>query len=248
MPHITFELHESVALIRLNNGVTNPIGPELVEAFFDALVKTRQQARSLVLTGGAKFFSIGLDLPALITYGQDEMSRFWDRFTGLVFELYTLPMPVVCAMAGHAVAGGNVLALTGDYRLAGDGDKKIGLNEVKLGIPAPYLTDLALRQLIGDRAATKMLYEGDFITFSRAEEIGLVDAVIPVQALENEAVAKAARLAAIGAKTFAVFKSNRTEAVRKRYEKNFRSRNDTAMELWFSAPVQARLKVAAERF
>ena len=52
-------------------------------------------------------------------------------------------------VAGHAVAGGCVLALATDLRLIAAGKKLIGLNEVTIGLPVPYLADLALRQLVG---------------------------------------------------------------------------------------------------
>ena len=112
----------------------------------------------MVLAGGTKFFSIGLNLPELIGLNRKEMAEFWERFTQTVFGLYTLPMPTVCAVCGHAVAGGNILALTCDYRIGSTENRKIGLNEILLGLPVPYLADLMLRQVSGDRAATERLY------------------------------------------------------------------------------------------
>ena len=54
-------------------------------------------------------------------------------------RLYTLPMPLVVACTGHALAGGALLVLTGDVRVAARGAFRIGLNEVQLGLPLPIL-------------------------------------------------------------------------------------------------------------
>ena len=56
-----------------------------------------------------------------------------------------------------------------------EGKKRIGLNEIQLGVPVPYLADLILRQIVGDRTATEMLYTGAIMPAAAALEVGLVD-------------------------------------------------------------------------
>ncbi|MFH2057592.1 MAG: enoyl-CoA hydratase-related protein [Pseudomonadota bacterium] len=73
------------------------------------------------------------------------MVDFFQRFNQLTLDLYTLPLPTACAISGHAIGGRNILALTGDYRFMAEGKKRIGLNEIQLGVPVPYLADLILR-------------------------------------------------------------------------------------------------------
>ena len=248
MPSVTLEMRDNVALVRLNNKVTNPIDPGLIEDLFDAITRAQKEATALVLAGGEKFFSIGLDLPHVLKLNRSDMSAYWYRFNQAAFELYTLPMPTVCALAGHAVAGGGVLALTGDFRLAAGPDKQIGLNEAKLGLPAPYIADLILRQLIGDRAATPMLYEGEFVSFARAEKLGLIDAIYSEDQVETAALEKAATLAACSGAAFTAFKANRTETIREQYQQNYHRQNDLSVEFWFSAAVRAGLQEAAKRF
>ena len=123
--------------------------------------------------------------PALLRLDRIAMTGFWYKFNQLAFDIFTLPLPTVCAISGHAVAGGNVLALTCDYRFATSDKKQIGLNEVKLGVPAPYLADLILRQIVGDRYATEMLYHGEFMSLSDAKQIGLIDRICSTEAVEE---------------------------------------------------------------
>ena len=105
----------------------------------------------MLLCGGNKFFSIGLDLPALLKLDRPAMHHFLEDFNDLCLALFTAAFPTACALAGHAVAGGNILALTCNYRYAISG-KKIGLNELKLGVPVPYLADMILRHTIGNQS------------------------------------------------------------------------------------------------
>jgi len=248
MRHVAIESRESVAIIRLNSGVTNALNLDVVDDLSSALTQVKSEFQGIILAGGAKFFCIGFDLPTLLKLDRTGMSRFFYEFDQAAFNLLTVPLPTACAIAGHAIAGGNILALTCDYRFAGSGEKLIGLNEVRLGVPVPYLADLMLRQIIGDRAATEMLYHGKFVTSSEAEKIGLVDKVVPQEELEDRAVEKIAELAALPRAAFTTLKANRIEAIRLRYEKYYTSKNKDFLDCWFSKPTQALLAEAAQKF
>ncbi len=236
------------AVLRLDNGATNAISSELVTDMTSVLSQVRNSSRGLVLAGNVKFFSIGFNLPELIQLDHAGMTDFFSRFDQLCFDLYTLPMPTACAMTGHAVAGGNVLALTCDFRFAAEGKKLIGLNEATIGLPVPYLPDLILRQVVGDRTATEMMYHGQFLPSSEAAKTGLVDAVLPLNEVEEQAVSKVNTLAALPRSAFAIIKENRTEAVRRSYELYNRAKLAKMLECWFEKPVQKLLKDAAQKF
>lgn len=248
MPVISLEDHGIVAILRLNNGKTNAINGQLVHDMYETLNEIANQYQGLVLAGGDNFFSIGLDLPALLQLDRAEMSEFWHAFNQLAFDLFTLPMPTVCALSGHAVAGGNVLALTCDYRLAGSEKKQIGLNEIKLGVPVPYLADLILRQTIGDREATQMTFQGQFMPFEDALKIGLIDDIFSPEEVEEQAINKAALLAEFPKQAFAALKAHRVEDISLKYQEHGTSRNEIFLDCWFSKPVQKLLQEAAQKF
>ncbi|MBE0574542.1 MAG: enoyl-CoA hydratase/isomerase family protein [Desulfuromonadales bacterium] len=248
MSKVTVTMQGETAVLRLGNGVTNAISSELVDDLASALTQLRDSARGLVLAGNEKFFSIGFNLPELVQLDHDGMTDFFTRFDQLTLDLFTLPMPTACAMTGHAVAGGNVLALTCDFRFAAEGKKLIGLNEATIGLPVPYLPDLILRQVVGDRTATEMMYHGQFLLSSRAAETGLVDAVLPLAEVEEHAVARINTLAALPHTAFAIIKENRTEAVRRSYELHNRAKLVKMLECWFEDSVQSLLKDAAQKF
>ncbi|MFO8164077.1 MAG: enoyl-CoA hydratase/isomerase family protein [Thermodesulfobacteriota bacterium] len=248
MTYVKIESRENVAIMRLNNEVTNALSPEVVNDLSSALTQVKSEFQGIILAGGAKFFCIGFDLPRLLKLDRTGMTRFFYEFNQVAFNLFTLPLPTACAIAGHAIAGGNILALTCDYRFAASGNKLIGLNEIKLGVPVPYLADLILRQIVGDRTATEILYHGKFIALSEAEKIGLVDEIVPQEELEDHAVKKISELAALPRAAFSTIKANRIDVIRLTYEKYYKSKNENFLDCWFSKPVQALLTEAAKKF
>ena len=248
MSKVNLEGHDDVAVLRLNNGVTNAISPELVDDLAGEANRVKSEFNGMVLAGGEKFFCIGLDLPALLELDQPDMTEFYVRFEQAIFDLYTLPVPTACAINGHATAGGAIFALTSDFRFVSSGRRFIGFNEVKIGVPVPYIADLMLRQIIGDRCATDMMFSGKFVEPEEAKGIGLVDDVFDSEDLEEKAVAKIAELAALPPYGIRVVKNNRIEAVRSRFEEMGSADADRFLDCWFNPAVQELLTEAAKKF
>ena len=161
---------KNLALVRLSNGVTNAISPDLAEELSTVIAQVKKDCAGMVLAGGEKFFSMGFDLPKLLLLNRSGMTEFFYFFNKVVFEILTIPVPTAAAIKAHAIAGGTILLLACDYRVAASGKVLIGLNEIKLGVPAPYLPDLILRRIAGDVVASEMLYLGEFIDSSDAAE------------------------------------------------------------------------------
>lgn len=248
MPTITTEQKEKITVVSLSGSVTNPVGRDLVRELSEALKEAKQGAKGLVLTGGEKFFSIGLNLPELLLLNREEMNEFWQRFIQLCFDLYTLPMPTGAAVTGHAPAAGTIFALACDFRYVAEGKKLMGLNEIKIGIPTPYPADLMLRQLVGDRVATEMLYTGNFFTPDKALQKNLVDQVHPQASVLPSMIQKISELASNAPKAFQAMKKVRTEDIVNKYQRNIKSYNDMFLDCWFSDFTQNALKKAAENF
>ncbi|OGL50314.1 MAG: hypothetical protein A2161_03925 [Candidatus Schekmanbacteria bacterium RBG_13_48_7] len=248
MSKVTFEKMDSIAVLRMNNGVTNAISLELINDISEALITIGNEFQGMVLAGGDKFFSIGFDLPALIQYNRSEMTHYYSKFNEMALNLLTLPMPTCCVLSGHAVAGGYVIALTCDYRFGVSGNKRIGLNEIKLGVPVPYLADLILRQIVSDRIANDIIYGGEFITVSEANQHGLVDEVSSQTDVEKLAIEKIRAIAGYQKEAFSAIKSNRLETILAKYRNNFKTKSEVFIDCWFSEPTQSLLKEASRKF
>ena len=248
MQTVTKEFHDHLAILRLNSGLTNPINSKLVDELSQSLHEIKGTARGMVLCGGDQFFSVGFDLPELLKFDRPAMGNFLEKFNCLCLELFTTPFPTVCALSGHAVAGGNILALTCDYRYATSEEKKIGLNELKLGVPVPYLADMMLRHTIGNRYASHMMYSGEFMPFSDAKSIGLIDVICPPDELEEFTIERLFQISNFQNQAFSAVKANKVEEIKRTYEKNYKSKNEIFLDCWFSNPVQTNLLEASVKF
>ena len=113
----------------------------------------------------------------------------WSGFFDAVRAIGESPVPMVAAIAGHAPAGGCVLALCCDYRVMAEGPFRIGLNETQVGLVAPEGIQHLLRRVVGAYRAERMLIAGEMVESARAFEIGLVDELAAIDAVGTRALA-----------------------------------------------------------
>ena len=175
--------------LRLARPPVNALNPEMMETLLEAVRSAQTDGtRAIVLSGREGLFSAGLDLPELLTLDREGMDAFWQSFFGLLEALARSPIPVASAMTGHSPAGGTVVALFGDYRVMAEGDFRLGLNEVQVGLVVPPVIRHALARLIGPYPAERHLVAGQMISAERALEIGLVDELVPPEQAVSRAV------------------------------------------------------------
>ncbi len=163
-------------------------------------------------------------------------------------ELYTLPKPTIAAITGHAIAGGCILALCCDYRIIAQERKLMGLNEIKLGVPVPYLADCVLRQLVGIRYAREIMDTGEFYSPEESQAVGLVDQVYPLEQVLQKTIEKAELLGSQPELAFATIKRNRVEEIEIQVEKYAEEKTRIFLDCWYSDEVRKRLTAAMEKF
>ncbi len=248
---ISTNYHNRVAVLTLDRGVTNALNLELLRELADSLRELKQNpdVNGVVLTSSnRKFFSIGFDLPQLIGLERKDFEIFYRAFNGVCLDLYTLPKPTVAAITGHAIAGGCILALCCDYRFCAEGRVLMGLNEIKLGVPVPYLADCILRQIVGDSNAREIVYTGEFYHADDSYRMGLVDRIVPPENVVREAVGRADSLGRLPGNAFAAIKRNRVETVEARVRSELEERVRLFMECWVSEEARMLLREATEKF
>ena len=181
--------HGAIRELRLDRPPVNALSAELISALQQAIVVAPAQgARALILSGSPGRFSGGLDVPSLLALDRVTMETVWRDFYSLLRAIAQSPIPIATAITGHAPAGGTVLSIFCDWRVMAEGDFRIGLNEVQVGIQMPPLILKALRRLIGPREAEHMAVGGELITVEDALRIGLVDAVAAPDQVVNRAL------------------------------------------------------------
>jgi enoyl-CoA hydratase/carnithine racemase len=249
--YIQVENRDEVVLLQLNRSVTNAIDLNLVNELGGVLEGLRDDpdVRGIVLGSAEdKFFSIGFDIPQLYGLKIEWLRVFYQRFNQVCMDLYTLPKPTVGALTGHAIAGGCILALCCDYRIIAKGRKLMGLNELKLGVPVPYIADCILHQLVGSRIARQVIDTGEFFPSDQLLQFGLVDRVCPLDEVRSMAIEKARVVGANPLQAFAVNKGNRTAEVEALVEANLECREEAFIECWYSDQGRERLRAAMEKF
>ena len=146
-------------------------------------------AQGIVLSGGPKVFSAGLDVPFLLSLGDDRAALLsaWSAFFDAARALAESPVPVAAAIAGHAPAGGCVLALCCDYRVMAEGPYRIGLNETQVGLVAPEGVQQLMRRVVGLHRAERLLVGGEWSTARARYAIGLVDELAAIDEVATRA-------------------------------------------------------------
>ncbi len=251
MSTIAVEYNGAVAIVRLRRGVTNALNPKMVNDLAATIESVKQDSNvhSMVLSSSSKkFFSIGLDVPQLFGLAREELELFQQEFSRICLELYTLPKPTVAAITGHAIAGGCILALCCDYRFIAEGRKLMGLNEVKLGLPVPYVADCVLRSIVGVGNAREIMEGGEFYTPEKLQRMGMVDQVLPMKEVVPASIQKAALLGAMPGQGFAIIKRNRAEEIEARVLERLEEKNQIAIDCWYSAEAREQLRAAMEKF
>jgi enoyl-CoA hydratase len=190
------DIADGIRLLALNRPPANAIDVELLRVLAAAVDAAQGDAtvRAVVVTGRGSFFSGGLDLKAMAAGQAREMAAFGGADG--IFRLWTLPKPTIAMVNGHAIAGGCILALACDFRVAAAGAYKIGLNETAIGLALPTGAFEIARLAIARRHARRVLLEADLHEPAAARELGLVDEVVPPASLEARALELASKLGA----------------------------------------------------
>jgi enoyl-CoA hydratase/carnithine racemase len=183
--------------LRLARAPVNALDPALCHALQNAIaVAVADGAKGLVLSGNEKVFSAGLDVPHLLSLGDDRtaLRGAWGAFFDAARALAGATVPVVAAITGHAPAGGCVLALCCDYRVMAKSEDsarpfRLGLNETQVGLVAPAGIQHLMERTVGKHRAGVLLTTGELVDTSKALAIGLVDEVVAADQVIARSVA-----------------------------------------------------------
>lgn len=187
---LLMERSDAIAVVTLNrpkvmNALNRVLFTELDDAF--AALAADQAVRAVILTGtGEKAFAAGADIGELSTLSAAEGQELALRGQAVFRRIETCGKPVIAAIQGFALGGGCELAMACTLRIASE-RARLGQPEVKLGLIPGYGGTQRLPRLVGKGAALKLLLTGDMVGAEEAFRIGLVDEVVPAEALTSRA-------------------------------------------------------------
>jgi enoyl-CoA hydratase len=230
-----------VVTLRLAHGKVSALDLELAEALALTINElATSDARAVVLTGTGSSFSAGVDLFRVVDGGRDYVERFFPALARLMLDLFGFPKPLVVAVNGHAIAGGCIFTLCGDYRLMAAGSARIGMPELLVGVPFPASVLEVIRFSVPPQYLQMLVYTGRTVEPQEALRLGLVDEV--TDSLEGRAEAVAAQLAAVPSDAFGLAKRQLRSRAITRAKHYANELDDDAREAWSSEATHARIR------
>jgi enoyl-CoA hydratase len=214
-----------------------------------AAVAELQSAEVLpvVLTASGNCFCAGLDLRTLFELDRVTLTAFVDRLDATVLAWFSLPRPTVAALNGHAIAGGCVLALACDLRVAVDRGATIGMNEVQVGVPFPAVPLAVTRHALSPSHAREVLLTGALYSPEEARERGLVDVLAPAADVVPRAIALARSIAPDSLAAYAAVKTHLLAPTLAELERSRAQVNREFLDVWFSEGGRRRVGEVRER-
>lgn len=189
MSFVNVDLQGAVAVLTIDRPkALNALNPEVLadlKAAFEGL--DQNTVRCVVLTGaGDKSFVAGADIGSMSTMTRAEGEAFGKLGNDIFLMIESFPLPVIAAVNGFALGGGCELAMSCDIRIASE-KAVFGQPEANLGVIPCFGGTQRLPRLVGTGIAKELIYTGRQVKAAEAKEIGLVNQVVPADALLDAA-------------------------------------------------------------
>lgn len=193
---ILTEIHGRVGLVRLNrpsamNALNGALMGELVEALL--AFEANPEIGALVITGSERAFAAGADIKEMA--GASSVDMFLHDNIARFDELRQVTKPIIAAVSGWCLGGGNELAMSCDMIIASE-TARFGQPEITIGVIPGAGGTQRLTRALGKALAMEMVLNNRTLTADEALQFGLVNRVVPVERCLPEALALAAEIAA----------------------------------------------------
>lgn len=239
----TVERKGEIEILRMQYGPANAMDVDFCIGLTNAVLELEaSSSRAIVLTGQGKIFGAGVDLPQLLEGGIDYIRRFLPALDDLLETLFFCRKPVVAAVNGHAIAGGCLLACVADRRFMVAGKARIGVPELRVGVPFPTVAMEIMRARTAPSHYEEIVLGGATYVAQEALQRGLVDTVVVEDELFDQALSAAQSLAGIRPELFAFAKRQARQPVRTAIEMNRKLHETRVNELWEQPEAQQAVR------
>jgi enoyl-CoA hydratase/carnithine racemase len=187
-----------VALIHLNRPPANSYDRGLIDdlnAAVDEIRFDESIGAAVLMSDLPKFFSAGADINMFRTVSSKARAMTILHMHEVLLKMEHTPKVFIAAIGGHCLGGGLEIALATDFRFAAEGEYRLGVPEVTLGLLPGNGGTQRLPRLIGRQKAMELLLTGKPLDPKSAAALGVVDRLVPPDQVLSEAIAFAATLA-----------------------------------------------------
>jgi enoyl-CoA hydratase len=237
------EPNNDIEILRMQYGAANIMDVNFCNEFAKTVRELAESSsRAIVLTGQGKIFSAGVDLPQLVEGGADYVRQFLPAFSDMLETLAFCRKPVVAAVNGHAIAGGCMLVCAADRSFMADGKARIGVPELRVGVPFPTVGMEIMRAKISPSCFEEVTLGGATYAVQEARQKGLVDCIVEPEQLLSEAISAAESLAAIRPEIFAFSKRQTRHPLREAIDAQSKLYEREIFALWESKDTHAAIQ------
>jgi enoyl-CoA hydratase/carnithine racemase len=246
---IQIERVGQIAVLRIDRPPANALDLGLADEFSTALesIKPSDDIGALVVTGAGSCFSAGLDLKVLPTYDREQQRAMVLQVNRLFGGLYGLPFPTIAAVNGHAIAGGVILILACDYRIGAKGDYKLGLAEIRVGVPFPVAAMAIVQAELSHPVARTMVLTARNSNPGDSLSMGVLDELQPPERLLPRAIEVATEMAALPRLIYGRVKRQLRAAALAQIDDAIRAGNEPMLDSWLSAETSVASSEALKR-
>jgi 3,2-trans-enoyl-CoA isomerase len=244
MEFVKLSKKNNIAVVELARGKVNAINQPVVEQLdscFEALAED-DEVRSIILTGRGKFFSFGFDIPEFMGFSKDSFAVFLTKFTNFYLDVFVFPKPIIAALNGHTIAGGCMLATACDHRIMVTGKARVSLNEITFGSSVFFGSVEILKYCVGAKNAQSILYSGTMYQAEEALRLGLIDMIVPEEALLEKAEEVAIDFGGKDDKAFASIKRLLRKPVEQRIREKEKESIRDFINIWYSEKTRENLR------
>ena len=196
LKYINFEIRDDIGWVQINRPEKlNALNPDVFRDL-EAIVTCCEEddnIRVVILTGNEKAFAAGADIEHMAKRDIRGAYELTDQNMRVFERLADLPKPTIAAISGYALGAGCEAALCCDFRIAAE-NAVMGLPEITLGIIPGAGGTQRLPRLVGIGPAAELIFTGEMIKANKAEQIGLVSKVVPMDQLKTEVKSLAFKL------------------------------------------------------
>ncbi len=185
-----------ISTVTIDNPPNNYLDKEVLAGLNKTISEvhaSQSDLRVVLLTARGKNFSTGIDYSRFVKMTKQEAGHFAEVGYNLLKHIESLPVPVIAAVRGETTGAGLGLALAADIRIAAS-DAVFSFPEARFGVPPIFGSSQRLYKTVGIGRAKELLFTGRTVDAEEALRIGLVNIVVPTDALEEEAGRLAVRI------------------------------------------------------
>lgn len=198
--NLIFKKDKNVGILSINrpkalNALNTAVLEELDEAM--DMIKKDEDIHIVIITGEGRAFVAGADISEMKDMNMFQARAFAEKGLSVFRKIELMEKPVIAAVNGFALGGGCELSMCCDIRIASE-KAKFGQPEVGLGIIPGFAGTQRLARLVGLGRAKELIFTTDMINAEEAYRIGLVNKVVPLDDLMDEALAMANKIAEKG--------------------------------------------------